>query len=112
MATSFPIVSKNAKGRYYVDESCIYCELCVETAPINFAYDDEDGVAFIQKQPDCDSEHELLLEVIRLCPTVSIGDKIHPHEELIDDLGLGSGTTPKSLIGGIAQVVARWFSRE
>ena len=109
MTISYPIVSKNVEGRYYVDESCIYCELCVETAPDNIAYDDVEGFAYIKKQPDCDEEHNLLAETIELCPIDSIGDKLRPHEEVIDDLGLGDGTTPKSLSGGIAQIAARWF---
>jgi len=111
MANSYPVVPKNVQGRYYVDESCIYCELCVVTAPDNFAFDNELGFAYIKKQPDCDAEHKLLAEMIDGCPIESIGDRLIRHDEVIDDVGLGSGTTPKSMMGGLAQIVARWFRK-
>ena len=111
MATSYPVVKRNVKGRYYVDESCIYCELCVEIAPDNFSYDDVDGVAYVKMQPSSHDQHELMAECIESCPTESIGDRLARHEETIDDMGLGTGTTPKSLSGGIFQIVYRWFNR-
>jgi len=110
MPLSYPVVEHNAEGRYYVDESCIYCEFCVELASNNFAFDQEE-FAYIKKQPDCHEEHELLAEAIDSCPTESIGDRLRRHKEVIDDMGLGEGTTPKSLGGGIFQIVARWFTK-
>ena len=101
----------SGEGRYYVDESCIYCELCVDTAPENFAYDDESGVAYVKKQPNSNTEHNLLAEIIDSCPVDSIGDKMIRHKDLIDDIGLGTGTTPKSLSGGITKIIARWFRK-
>jgi len=111
MASSFPIVKRNTEGRYYVDESCIYCELCVDTAPENFAYDDIDGVAYVKAQPNSHDQHIAIAESIEGCPTESIGDKVTRREEVIDDMGLGAGTTPKNLIPGIFQIVYRWFNR-
>ncbi len=110
MATSDPVVEHNVEGRYYVDESCIYCDFCVEMAPDNFAFDQKE-YAYVSKQPDCHAEHERMSELIDGCPTESIGDRLQRHEEAIDDMGLGVGSTPKSLSGGIFQMVARWFTK-
>lgn len=65
---------KNAEGRYYVDESCIYCDLCREMAPTVFAEDKESGVAYVFKQPETKEEHELARQSLEGCPTESIGD--------------------------------------
>ena len=111
MATSYPVVEQNVEGRYYVDESCIYCELCVDTAPDNFAFDQKE-FAYVKKQPNCHDEHELMSEAIDGCPTKSIADRLRRHEDLIDDMGLGVGATPKDLAGGFFQIVARWFTKE
>jgi ferredoxin len=58
-----------------VDESCIYCELCVETAPENFAFDENEGYAYVSKQPITKEEIRLVLEALKDCPIESIGDR-------------------------------------
>jgi len=35
--------SDNASGKFYVDEQCIDCDLCRETAPDFFTRNDDDG---------------------------------------------------------------------
>lgn len=42
----------NVPGKFYVDSSCIDCDLCRETAPENFGRDDDEGVSYVKKQPD------------------------------------------------------------
>ena len=69
---------KNIEGRYYVDESCIYCDLCRETAPSVFAENKETGNAYVFKQPKTDEEHQLARESIEGCPMESIGDMESP----------------------------------
>ncbi|HUO84189.1 MAG TPA: ferredoxin, partial [Thermoanaerobaculia bacterium] len=34
-------------GRYYVDTNCIDCDLCRETAPLNFRRNDEEGYSYV-----------------------------------------------------------------
>lgn len=77
--------AKNVEGRYYVDESCIYCDLCRETAPTVFAEDKAAGLAYVFKQPETDEEFELARESLEGCPTESIGDLENPGIEKVFD---------------------------
>ena len=74
MAVPSDRYEKNVEGRFYVDESCIYCDLCRATAPTVFAEDSEHGIAFVFKQPENDFEIEAANESLEGCPTASIGD--------------------------------------
>lgn len=42
----------NTSGSYYVDEECIACQLCVDTAPSNFKMSDDGTHAYVYKQPE------------------------------------------------------------
>ena len=53
---------ENVKGKYYVDEQCIDCDLCRETAPDFFTRNEDGGYSFVHKQPDSTDE-----EGIELC---------------------------------------------
>ena len=76
MAEHALAVAENTPGRYYVDRTCIDCELCHEIAPGHFARQDEGGYSFVHSQPrDADQEahcHAALEE----CPVEAIG--CHP----------------------------------
>ncbi len=65
---------ENKKGTFYVDRSCIACDACITTAPDNFSMDDDDGHAFITKQPENEEEKELCEEALEGCPVEAIGD--------------------------------------
>ena len=108
MADEYPIVEKNVPGRYYVDESCIYCELCLEEAPDNFSYDKVKGEAYVSTQPRTSEEHKLMAEAIDLCPIDSIHDSF---SSLTKDLGLTKDVTPTSLAGSMMQIIAGWFRK-
>ena len=41
----------NTGGKFYVDQQCIDCDLCRETAPNFFTRSDEGGHSFVFKQP-------------------------------------------------------------
>ena len=62
----------NVPGRYYVDEECILCGVCVETAPENFELGDEH--AYVKKQPESETEEEQCREAMENCPVEAIGD--------------------------------------
>ena len=64
----------NAKGKYYVDEECIDCDLCRETAPNCFTRNDDGGYSFVTSQPDNDEDEELCREAMEGCPVEAIGD--------------------------------------
>jgi ferredoxin len=66
-------VIQNTSGKFYVDWSCIYCALCVETAPTVFREHNESGWAFVFHQPETAEEFALVKEAVEGCPTESIG---------------------------------------
>lgn len=68
-------VAENAPGKYYVDEECIHCGVCIDTAPENFKYNDEDTHAYVYKQPANDNEETDCQEALRTCPVNAIGYK-------------------------------------
>ncbi len=64
----------NIHGKMFVDQSCIACDACVLSAPNNFAMHDEDGHAFVKKQPETPDEVAACDEAMKGCPVEAIGD--------------------------------------
>jgi len=64
----------NIKGAFYVDDMCIDCDLCRETAPDNFTRNDEGGHSYVFKQPENETEREQCIEAMEGCPVEAIGD--------------------------------------
>jgi len=73
MADAANKYAQNASGAYYVDDQCIDCDLCRETAPANFKRDDDGGHSFVFKQPENDDERNLCEEALAGCPVEAIG---------------------------------------
>lgn len=65
---------ENKPGKFYVDQSCISCDACVCAAPENFNMNDEDGHAFVTKQPSTPQEEEACKEAMEGCPVEAIGN--------------------------------------
>jgi ferredoxin len=63
----------NVPGRYYVDDTCIDCDLCRETAPTVFMRNDAEGMSFVHHQPVTEEEIALAEEALESCPTETIG---------------------------------------
>lgn len=63
----------NVTGKYYVDNQCIDCDLCRETAPSNFTRNDDGGYSFVYKQPSTDEEEKQCKEAMEGCPVEAIG---------------------------------------
>jgi ferredoxin len=74
MADRNDIVPENVAGRFYVDSSCIDCDLCRETAPSNFSRNDDGGYSYVYKQPSTPEEKKLCKEAMEGCPVEAIGD--------------------------------------
>jgi len=72
MADSSKKYAENVPGRYYVDDQCIDCDLCRETAPANFARS-EDGHYYVCKQPEDPDEEALCNDAIEHLPKVISG---------------------------------------
>lgn len=65
--------SENVAGAYYVDNQCIDCDLCRETAPENFIRNEDGGYSYVFKQPDTPEEESLCKEAMEGCPVEAIG---------------------------------------
>jgi ferredoxin len=56
IANKYP---QNVTGSYFVDDQCIDCDLCRETAPANFTRNDDGGHSYVYKQPESPEEEAL-----------------------------------------------------
>ncbi|HSI86974.1 MAG: ferredoxin [Candidatus Methylacidiphilales bacterium] len=65
---------ENLPGPFFVDNQCIDCDLCRETAPDNFGRNDDGGYSYVYKQPETDEEKQLCQEAKEGCPVEAIGD--------------------------------------
>ncbi|MEN9285578.1 MAG: hypothetical protein RLZZ179_3071 [Verrucomicrobiota bacterium] len=65
--------NENVSGHFYVDDQCIDCDLCRETAPANFTRHNEGGYSYVYKQPETDEEREQCEEAMQGCPVEAIG---------------------------------------
>ena len=73
MANRSQRVVENVPGRFYVDRTCIDCDLCRETAPSNFSRQDEDGYSYVSAQPTDPADLAACLAALDECPVEAIG---------------------------------------
>lgn len=66
-------VPENVAGRFYVDVTCIDCDLCRETAPANFVRQEDEGYSFVSTQPASPEEESACLAAMEECPVEAIG---------------------------------------
>jgi len=66
--------AENVTGHFYVDEQCIDCDLCRETAPANFTRNEDGGYSYVFNQPTTPEEEALCREAMEGCPVEAIGD--------------------------------------
>jgi ferredoxin len=66
--------AENAPGKYFVDDTCIFCMLCGEIAPVNFGLDFEEGFSRIISQPANLIEETACAEALENCPVNAIGN--------------------------------------
>ena len=71
IANTYP---DNITGKYFVDNQCIDCDLCRETAPANYKRSDDGGYSFVYKQPENPEEEARCKEAKEGCPVEAIGD--------------------------------------
>jgi ferredoxin len=71
VANKYP---ENVPGKYFVDNQCIDCDLCRETAPENFKRNEDGGYTFVFKQPSSPDEEARCKEAKEGCPVEAIGD--------------------------------------
>jgi ferredoxin len=66
--------SQNLAGKYYVDDQCIACDACCIEAPGFFEMNDNEGHAFVKKQPTNAKELEECENALAACPVEAIGN--------------------------------------
>lgn len=64
----------NVPGPFYIDSSCIDCDMCRENAPATFRRNDEIGLSIAYRQPVTPEEIAQAIEAMNGCPTESIGN--------------------------------------
>lgn len=70
----------NVRGAFYVDCTCLDCDLCRDIAPANFSRDAEHGVSYVSRQPDTPEELARCREAVDGCPCESIGFDGDQHD--------------------------------
>lgn len=73
MADKTQKFEENVAGRFYVDQQCIDCDLCRETAPDFFTRNEDGGFSFVYRQPQTDDDISLCMEALEGCPVDAIG---------------------------------------
>ena len=73
MADKNQRLPQSVAGKYYVDASCIDCDMCRSIAPDIFRRDDEIGQSVVYRQPVTPDEIKRAEEAMQ-CPTDSIGN--------------------------------------
>lgn len=64
----------NVPGKFYVDDNCIDCDVCRDTAPSNFRRNSATQFSYVYKQPETEKEIEQCVESMEVCPVEAIGD--------------------------------------
>ncbi len=65
---------ENVAGKFFVDEQCIDCDLCRETAPAFFKRSEDGGYSFVHRQPATPEDTALCMEALEGCPVEAIGN--------------------------------------
>ncbi|MBI2919782.1 MAG: ferredoxin [Planctomycetes bacterium] len=65
----------NVPGKWYIDASCIDCNLCVRSAPETFRRNDAEGRSYVHRQPVTEGEIERARAAAEECPTTAIGEE-------------------------------------
>jgi ferredoxin len=74
MAQKSAKFSDNVAGKFYVDDQCIACDACVVEAPKFFIMNDNDGHAYVMKQPSTPEEIKECENALAACPVEAIGN--------------------------------------
>jgi ferredoxin len=74
MADKTQKVPENAPGRYYVDVTCIDCDLCRESTRGNFLRFDSARRSYVARQPRDAGEEAACKAALDECPVEAIGN--------------------------------------
>ncbi len=74
MANKEDRFADNVPGRYYVDNSCIDCDLCREVASDFFRRNEDGCYSYVCRQPSDEEEEALCIAAMEGCPVDAVGD--------------------------------------
>ena len=106
-------LAQNVAGEFFVDSTCIDCDLCRQIAPDTFV--DVGDQSAVQHQPETPEEEFAALKALVTCPTASIGTVSHrsakaavaAYPELIDDNVYFCGFASESSYGASSYLIMR-----
>jgi ferredoxin len=64
---------ENIAGQFFVDATCIDCDLCREKAPENFARSAAGRRSYVFRQPESEAQVAACLAAQEECPVEAIG---------------------------------------
>ena len=67
-------LEENAPGPFYVDRTCIDCDVCRDAAPANFTRSFKHAYSYVSKQPGDETERAACQEALEACPVEAIGN--------------------------------------
>jgi len=73
MADRIDKVPENVAGEFFVDATCIDCDLCREKAPSNFTRSAAARRSYVFRQPKDESELTACKAALEECPVEAIG---------------------------------------
>ena len=105
-------LAQNVEGDFYVDSTCIDCDLCRQIAPETFT--DIGDQSAVHHQPETPEAGFAALKALVTCPTASIGTLSHrsakaavsAYPELIDDNVYFCGFASESSYGASSYFIA------
>lgn len=66
--------SDNVPGKWYIDDACVLCVVCMEEAPNNIKESDDGDHACVYKQPENEEEEAQMQRAMENCPTEAVGN--------------------------------------
>lgn len=103
----------NVGGDFFVDSTCIDCDLCRQIAPETFSSADDQSIVY--HQPETPEQEFAALKALVTCPTASIGTMSHhsakaavgAYPEVIDENVWFCGFASESSFGASSYLIAR-----
>jgi glyoxylase-like metal-dependent hydrolase (beta-lactamase superfamily II)/ferredoxin len=113
MANSNRAYSENIPGSFFVDDTCIDCDLCRQIAPSVFKEESDHSVVY--RQPDSPAETQRAAMALVACPTASIGSRnkldsrsaAEAYPELIDENVYFCGYASPNSYGAASYLITR-----
>jgi glyoxylase-like metal-dependent hydrolase (beta-lactamase superfamily II)/ferredoxin len=113
MANANQAYAENVPGSFFVDDTCIDCDLCRQIAPTVFKEDWDHS--FVFHQPESPAETHKAAMALVTCPTASIGtrDKLDStkaaasYPELVDENVYFCGYASRNSYGASSYLITR-----